>query len=202
MTETELQSIKIMADPKSATTCLFMVDRPVYPDSSFYFGSNESAEGSPLAERMFAIPGVTNVLIAHDRVTVGKASVEEWLPIARQVGQAIRAHIASGQPAVSEEMKQRIPSADEIRNRVQQVLDTRINPAVAAHGGHVGLIDVQGNSVFIQLGGGCQGCGQADVTLKQGIEVEIRAAVPEVGEILDTTDHAAGRNPYYTPSKK
>jgi Fe-S cluster biogenesis protein NfuA len=202
MTETELQQIKIMADPKSATTCQFMVDRPVYPDSSFYFGSKESAEGSPLAERLFAIPGVTSALIAHDRVTVGKSGLEEWLPIARQVGQALRQHIGSRQPAVSEELRKRIPPADEIRDRVQQVLDTRINPAVAMHGGFVGLIDVQGNSVFIQMGGGCQGCGMADVTLKQGVEVEIRAAVPEVGEILDTTDHAAGRNPYYTPSKK
>ena len=202
MTEAELQNIKIMADPKSPTSCQFTVDRPVYPDSSFYFGGKESAEGSPLGERLFAIPGVSSALIAHDRVTIGKSGVEEWLPVARQVGQAIRAHIASGQPAVSDELRSRIPPADEIRNRVQNVLDTRINPAVASHGGIVGLIDVQGNTVFIQMGGGYQGCGMADVTLKQGIEVEIRAAVPEVGEILDTTDHAAGRNPYYTPSKK
>jgi Fe-S cluster biogenesis protein NfuA len=202
MTEIEIQSIKIMADPKSATSCQFTVDRPVYPDSSFYFGSKESAEGSPLAERLFAIPTVSSILIAHDRVTVSKAGMDEWLPVARQLGQAIRQHIATGQPAVSDEMRNKIPPSDEIRNRVQQVLDTRINPAVASHGGHVELIGVQGNSVFLQLGGGCQGCGQADVTLKQGIEVEIRAAVPEVGEILDTTDHAAGRNPYYTPSRK
>jgi Fe-S cluster biogenesis protein NfuA len=202
MTETEIQNIKIMADPKSASSCQFTVDRPVYPDSSFYFGSKESAEGSPLAERLFAIPTVSSLLIAHDRVTVTKAGMDEWLPVARQVGQAIRQHIGSGQPAVSEEMRNKIPPADEIRNRVQQVLDTRINPAVASHGGVVGLIDVQGNTVYIQLGGGCQGCGMADVTLKQGIEVEIRAAVPEVGEILDTTDHAAGRNPYFTPSRK
>ena len=202
MTESELQSIKIMADPKSPSACQFTVDRPVYPDSSFYFGSKESAEGSPLAARLFSIPGVISALIAHDRVTVSKSGSDEWLPVARQVGQAIRQHIGSGQPAVSEEMRKKIPPAEEIRQRVQQVLDTRINPAVAAHGGFVGLIDVQGNSVFIQMGGGCQGCGQADVTLKQGIEVELRSAVPEVGEILDTTDHAAGRNPYYTPSKK
>jgi Fe-S cluster biogenesis protein NfuA len=202
MTESELQSIKIMADPKSASTCQFTVDRPVYPDSSFYFGSKESAEGSPLAERIFQIPQVVAQLIAHDRLVVTKAGFEEWPPIARQIGQAIRAHLATGQAAVSEELRKRIPPAEEIRSRVQHVLDTRINPAVAMHGGYVGLIDVQGNTVFIQMGGGCQGCGMADVTLKQGIEVEIRASVPEVGEILDTTDHAAGRNPYYTPSKK
>src|SRR2546425_435141 len=83
-----------------------------------------------------------------------------------------------------------LPTSEEIRAKVWDVLTRRINPSVAAHGGHVDLIDVQDNTVFLQLGGGCQGCGMADVTLKQGIEVEIRAAVPEVGEILDTTDHA------------
>ena len=196
------EDIKILADPKSANSCQFTVDRPVYPDRSFYFGSKESAEGSPLAERLFAIPGVSGVLISHDRVTVSKGGPEDWLPIAKQIGPAIRAHLATGQPAVSEEFRQRIPPTEEIRRRVQEVLDTRINPSVAAHGGHVGLIDVNENVVYLQLGGGCQGCGMADVTLKQGIEVEIRAAVPEVGDILDSTDHAAGRNPYYTPSAK
>jgi len=194
--------IKIMADPASNATCKFTVDRPVYPDSSFYFASKERAMGSRLAEKLFEIPTVTSVLISHDRVVVNKAGIEEWPASARQVGAAIRAHLATGLPAVSEQLRATIPPAEEIRERVQEVLDTRINPAVAAHGGHVGLIDVQGNTVFLQLGGGCQGCGQADVTLKQGIEVEIHAAVPEVGDILDTTDHDAGRNPYYTPSKK
>ncbi len=90
------------------------------------------------------------------------------------------------------------PKADAI----QMVLDNEINPAVAAHGGLISLIDVKENVVYLRLGGGCQGCGMADVTLKQGIEKSIRFAVPEVGEILDVTDHASGRNPYYTPSKK
>jgi Fe-S cluster biogenesis protein NfuA len=202
MTEAEARNIKIMADPKSQTTCQFTVDRPVYPDSSFYFGGKEQAKGSPLAERLFAIPGVTGVLIAHDRVAVHKEGFEDWRAVGPQVGAAIRAHFVSGQPAVSDELRQGLPSEDEIRAKVTEILQTRINPAVAMHGGFVDLIDVQGNTVFIQMGGGCQGCGMADVTLKQGIEVEIRSAVPGVGEILDTTDHAAGRNPYYTPSKK
>ena len=194
--------IKITADPVSNVSCCFTVDRPVHADKSFYFGSQESAEGSPLAERLFQIPTVISALIAHNRITVHKHGSDEWMPVARQVGAAIRAHLATGLPAVSEDLQKRLPTADVIRARVQQVLDERINPAVASHGGRVGLIDVRGNSVFIQMGGGCQGCGMADVTLKQGIEVEIRAAVPEVGEILDSTDHAAGRNPYYTPSSK
>ena len=194
--------IKITADPASNTSCKFTVDRPVYPDRSFYFASKERASGSPLAERLFEIPTVKSALISHDRVVVNKAGQEEWPVTGRQIGAAIRAHLATGLPAVSEELRASIPPADVIRKRVQEVLDTRINPSVAAHGGRVALIGVQGNTIFIQMGGGCQGCGQANVTLKQGVEVEIHAAVPEVGDILDTTDHAAGRNPYYQPSGK
>lgn len=84
---------------------------------------------------------------------------------------------------------------------VQQVLDTQINPGVAMHGGHVTLLDVKDDIAYIALGGGCQGCGMADVTLKQGIEVAIKEAVPEIRQIIDSTDHAGGTNPYYQPSK-
>ena len=89
----------------------------------------------------------------------------------------------------------------DLKERVQHLLDTSINPAVAGHGGFVRLMDVQDNVVYVQMGGGCQGCGMADVTLKAGIETLIKEEIPEVTEVLDTTDHAAGRNPYYTPSK-
>src|SRR5437867_11317087 len=89
----------------------------------------------------------------------------------------------------------------ELKTKVQELIDTMINPAVAGHGGFVELIDVQDNRVYLQMGGGCQGCGAADVTLKSGIERLIKDELPEVTEVLDTTDHAAGNNPYYTPGK-
>ena len=84
---------------------------------------------------------------------------------------------------------------------IQELLDTRINPSVATHGGHIALVDVQEDTVYIRLEGGCQGCGMADVTLKQGIEVQIKETVPEIRKVLDVTDHASGDNPYYQPSK-
>lgn len=84
-----------------------------------------------------------------------------------------------------------------IAERVQRVLDERINPGVAAHGGHITLVGVQENVVYLEMGGGCQGCGLARVTLRQGVERMIREAVPEVVEIRDVTDHAAGENPFY-----
>ncbi len=85
---------------------------------------------------------------------------------------------------------------------VRRILDDQINPAVAAHGGHIALVDVQDERVYVRLEGGCQGCGMANVTLKQGIETALRREVPEITEVLDVTDHAGGTNPYYQPSQK
>jgi Fe/S biogenesis protein NfuA len=91
--------------------------------------------------------------------------------------------------------------SEELKTRVQDLIDNMINPAVAGHGGFVELLDVKDSKVYLQMGGGCQGCGAADVTLKSGIERLIKEEIPEIDEVLDATDHAAGANPYYTPGK-
>ena len=88
--------------------------------------------------------------------------------------------------------------SDPLAQRVQQVIDEHINPGVAGHGGWVLLKDVKGKSVYVEMGGGCQGCGLSAVTLRAGIENAIRQAVPEVQEIIDVTAHEAGENPYYS----
>ena len=85
--------------------------------------------------------------------------------------------------------------------KIQELIDEQINPAVAAHGGHIDLLDVKEDAIYIHMGGGCQGCGMANVTLKHGIESMIKDVFPEITQIIDTTDHAAGTNPYYQPSK-
>src|SRR5215813_2210215 len=97
------------------------------------------------------------------------------------------------------------PPADlsgEVPQRVMQVLDQEINPAIAAHGGYAELVAVEGSIAYLRLSGGCQGCGLAAVTLSQGIEVAILDAVPEIAEVVDVTDHTAGTNPYYEAAKK
>ncbi|MAM79012.1 MAG: hypothetical protein CL562_08940 [Alphaproteobacteria bacterium] len=88
----------------------------------------------------------------------------------------------------------------EEAKEVLKVLEEKINPSVASHGGHVTLIDLKDDIAFIRLEGGCQGCGMADATLKNGIEVEIKGAVPTITSVLDVTDHAEGLNPYYAPN--
>jgi Fe/S biogenesis protein NfuA len=85
-----------------------------------------------------------------------------------------------------------------LSERIRHVLDTEINPQIAAHGGRVSLVEVaEGNIVVLQFGGGCHGCGMADVTLKQGIEGTLRARLPEIAQVRDATDHASGSNPYF-----
>ena len=196
------QEIKIKALPIDGQRCRFTVDRPVLEHRAVFFSGPGKATGSPLAEALFALPTVSAVLVSHDTVTVTKSGFDDWPELARKIGAAIRVQLQSGAPGVAESAFAGMPGEDEIRERVQHLLETQINPAVGAHGGWVELLGVQGNNVFLQLGGGCQGCGMADVTLKQGIETLLREEIPELGEVLDQTDHAAGRNPYYAASKK
>ena len=90
----------------------------------------------------------------------------------------------------------------ELAEKVKTVLETQINPAIASHGGVAQLVGVEGQDIYLKLGGGCQGCGMAQVTLTQGIETSLRQAIPEIGNIIDATDHASGSNPYFEASKK
>jgi Fe/S biogenesis protein NfuA len=89
-----------------------------------------------------------------------------------------------------------------VPQRVMQVIEEQVNPAIAAHGGSAELVAVEDDTAYVRLGGGCVGCGMATVTLGQGIEVAILEAVPEVRQVVDVTDHASGTNPYYEAAKK
>jgi len=190
--------IKISAEPLAVPAmCLFTVDRPVYPDQAYFFGSREAAEGSPLAERLFALDGVAALLISHQRITVTKRTHEPWQVIGKQIGAAIRAHIATGLHAVNPELRERIPPIEVIREKVTAVIEREIQPAVRSHGGVIRLLDVQGNTVYIQMGGGCQGCASANVTLKQGVERTLVEKIPEITAVRDVTDHTERQNAYY-----
>ncbi len=194
------KDIAIVGEPTmNPATCKFTVDRSVYPGGSAFFGNREAAKYSPLAQKIFEIPEVENVLVAENQITVTKSGFDPWPVIGKRVGAKIREHIRSNDPAVNAEFDSTMLPESELRKRVQNLLEREINPALGMHGGWVELIDVRKNSVYLRLGGGCQGCASANMTLKMGIEKAIREQIPEAGEILDTTDHAAGRNPYYQP---
>lgn len=83
---------------------------------------------------------------------------------------------------------------------IQELIDRYINPQIAAHGGRVELLGVEDRTAFVEFGGGCVGCGMISMTLKQGVEAAVKEHVPDIEEIIDSTDHASGRNPYYRPA--
>jgi Fe-S cluster biogenesis protein NfuA len=188
--------IRAEVDRNDIHVCHFTVDRPVH-DGKAVFYTAEEAKDNELADKLLKLPGMMKVELDGNLVIVTQGGAEDWRQLGKRVGSTIRSFL-NPMPEVAE--GDRIPP-EHLRMRVQQVLDEMINPGVAAHGGFVELLDVQDDNVFIRMGGGCQGCGAADVTLKMGIERLIREQVPQVREILDTTDHGSGQNPYYAPSK-
>jgi Fe-S cluster biogenesis protein NfuA len=196
------REIRITAEPVDAGHCRFVVSERVL-DGARRFGAAAEAAGSPLVEAIFAISGVREVVVSGATLTITKDSPEPWPVTGRQVGAAIRAALASGVPPVVAAAAA-APSAgdDALYARVADLFEAEINPAVARHGGYVELVDVQDGVVMLRMGGGCQGCGMADVTLRQGIETALRERVPEAAGIVDITDHAAGTNPYVTAAKK
>ncbi|MGH2750731.1 MAG: NifU family protein [Actinomycetota bacterium] len=90
----------------------------------------------------------------------------------------------------------------DVAQRVAQIIEHQINPSIASHGGRAELVAIEDDTAFLRLGGGCQGCAMASVTLTQGIKVAITDAVSEISNVVDVTDHASGDNPYFQSSKK
>ncbi len=188
--------IRAEVDKNDIHVCMFTVDRPVHSGADS-FSDAEQAKANKLADSIFRIPGIKKVALNGYEVEVTQSGQEDWRQIGKRIGAAIR-NFLNPPPEIPEGQ---LLSASILRQKVQQILDDQINPGVASHGGFVELLDVQDDNIFIRMGGGCQGCGAADVTLKMGIERLIRDNVPQVREIFDTTDHASGQNPFYAPSK-
>jgi Fe-S cluster biogenesis protein NfuA len=182
------------------------VSRPLLPlGESRAYGAQSEAGESPLAQALFALGGVEHVAFDSASVTVLMAEDADWDALLGRVTAAVKEHLEAGRPAVNAAAKKftfgfkqaAARSPEEQFKIVEKLFEDEINPAVAAHGGHFTLLDVRENRVFVRLGGGCQGCGMVDATLRQGVEQRIKQALPEIVGIIDVTDHAAGENPYY-----
>jgi NFU1 iron-sulfur cluster scaffold homolog, mitochondrial len=191
------EAIKIKGEPSEAgDSCQFIIDRPVLAGESVFFHLPEAATSCPLAAELLGLPGVKSVLISEETITLRGKGPLDWPALG--TGDIIRKHLASGAPLFDKEafFKQE-PSELAIRAILTNLFETEVNPALASHGGFVELAEVKGKDVFIRLGGGCQGCASSRATLRFGIESSIRDALPYIEQVLDSTDHAAGENPYY-----
>ena len=187
----------LLTDPN---TCKFTVSQTVHPGGPLFFDRPERAAGSPLPEQLFGLSGVAHILVSENVVTVGKVAEVEWSQLKAAIGAKIRALLLTGAPTILENASPKATwgrSDTEVRAAIQELLDSEVNRGIAEHGGNIAIVDYQDGKLRIAMSGGCQGCASSQVTLRQGVEIMVRKIAPEVVEIVDTTDHAAGTTPFY-----
>lgn len=198
MNENEIKVTgEFLPDPNM---CRFQVNVPVLEEGTIVFNAPADSQGSSLADALFAISGITRIRVAGGHITLSKNIPTPWPELAKYILPAIKEPLLSELPPISAaalEAAQSCGSNDDIAGTIEHLLEHHINPALASHGGFVRLVNVENQNVFIEMGGGCQGCAASKMTMKNGVETAIREVCPQVGEIIDVTDHASGTNPYY-----
>lgn len=189
--------ITMEVDGRNPKICRFTSARTLYVGTRTITNLNE-AKDLPLAERLMCLPGLEKLQLIGHLLVVTKTADREWKDLGREIESVLTLYLISGQALTSDDVNEKMMlMGKNTREKVQYLIDTQINPGVAEHGGSVQVVDVRDDSVYLRLHGGCQGCGAADFTLKQGIEKILTRAVPEIQRIVDLTNHSAGLNPYY-----
>jgi Fe-S cluster biogenesis protein NfuA len=165
------------------TTLKFIPGQTVMTSGTADFDSPEAASRSPLALRLFQIPGVTRVFLGADFVSVSKAEGEEWHILKPAILGALMEHLTAGRPILEETAGDAVaPDAEEseVVREIKELLDTRVRPAVAQDGGDIIYRGFESGIVYLHLQGSCAGCPSSTATLKMGIENLLKHYIPEV----------------------
>lgn len=179
--------IQTESTPNPATL-KFLPGLTVLEDGTADFPSPDRADASPLAQRIFAVNGVSGVFLGRDFVTVTKSDDVDWDHIKPSLLGAIMEHFQSGQPALigsgaAEHGDNHDGEDAEIVGQIKELLDTRVRPAVAQDGGDITFHGFEKGIVYLQMKGACAGCPSSTMTLKMGIENLLRHYIPEVAEV-------------------
>jgi Fe-S cluster biogenesis protein NfuA len=189
--------ITIEVDRRNSLVCRFTSTRTLYVGTKTVHNAHD-ARGFPLAEKLIDLLGVEKLQLIGHLLVVTRTAGREWTDLGSEVESILASYLISGQALTPEDVQEKMMLIGRTtKEKVQYLIDTQINPGVAGHGGSVQVVDVRDGGVYVRLHGGCQGCGAADFTLKQGIETIVKRAVPEIHQIIDLTNHGAGTNPYY-----
>ncbi|MCV6823623.1 MULTISPECIES: NifU family protein [Halocynthiibacter] len=180
--------IQTESTPNPATL-KFLPGQTVLEAGTADFPSGEAAAKSPLAQRIFAVGGVTGVFLGTDFVTVTKGDATEWDHIKPAILGAIMEHYQSGAPILNDDAAPATGHAEhtgedgEIVDQIKELLDTRVRPAVAQDGGDITFHGFDRGIVYLHMQGACAGCPSSTLTLKMGIENLLRHYIPEVLEV-------------------
>lgn len=189
--------IRVQHSVRDADVMGFVLDEPLLGGSTVHFDTRSDA---PLARALFTVQGISRIEVSRATIWVKKRAEADWSFLKPAIAASIR-HVLDetefplGQGEASDQEKD--PDA-ELLKAVAELLDRQVNPSVAAHGGQISVDRVEGGTVYLSMSGGCQGCAASSATLRNGVERMLRAALPQIREIVDATDHAEGRNPYYS----
>ncbi len=194
---TQAIQITSQVDRRDPTICRFTSAGTLYVGTRTV-SNRDDARGLPLAEKLICLPGVKKLQLIGHLLVVTRTVNHEWKYLGREIESILTSYLVSGQALTPEDVHEKMMlMGRNVREKIQYLVDTQINPGVAGHGGSVQIVDVKDGGVYLRLHGGCQGCEAADFTLKQGIEAIVKRAVPEIHQIIDLTNHGAGTNPYY-----
>jgi Fe-S cluster biogenesis protein NfuA len=180
--------IQTESTPNPATL-KFLPGQTVLEAGTADFPSAESASGSPLAQRLFAVNGVTAVFFGNNFVTVTKEDSVDWDHLKPAILGGIMEHYQSGQPVMADGSAQSGGHAEhsgedaEIVGQIKELLDSRVRPAVAQDGGDITFHGFDRGVVYLHMQGACAGCPSSTLTLKMGIENLLRHYIPEVTEV-------------------
>lgn len=158
----------------------FTVNRILMEKGGRSFSSLEKSRGSSLPEALFALPGITGVLVARNFLTVTAQPGTDWSTLWTSVEAVILKHIQSGKPAVSPEAAAQTAPNSEIEAGINKVLDEEIRPAIAMDGGDVEYVGYEDGIVRLRLRGACHGCPSAAITLKMGIEHRLKQQFEQI----------------------
>ena len=184
-------------DRRQPTIYRFTSSRTLYVGTRTISNADD-AKGLPLAEKLISLSGVEKLQLIGHLLVVTKTGNRAWEQLAREIESVLTSYLVSAQALTPEDVQEKMMlMGRNTKEKVQYLIETQINPGVAEHGGSVQVVEVRDGGVYLRFHGGCQGCGAADFTLKQGIETIIKRAVPEIDQIIDLTNHGAGMNPYY-----
>lgn len=168
------------------STLKYVVDRRLLPTGAVNITTPERAqEVSPLAKKLFDITGVVGVMLGSNFITVTKGDEGEWDELNDHVMSTLDQHLSADEPVVSPTWQPPVTaSGTDVENRIREILDAEIRPAVAQDGGDVLLDRFEGGVAYLQMHGSCSGCPSSTMTLKMGIESRLRELVPEVVEVV------------------
>jgi Fe-S cluster biogenesis protein NfuA len=168
------------------STLKFLPGRVVMDKGTMDFASADTATGSPLARRLFAVEGVERVFLGSDFVTVTKTADRDWQILKPSILGGIMEHYTSGEPVIvagSDAAGADAGDDDEVVAQIKELLETRVRPAVAQDGGDIVFQDFRDGVVYLHMQGSCSGCPSSTATLKMGIENLLKHYVPEVVEV-------------------